>query len=144
MLSKDINSSRLCRSTLDQSSPYQQTWKQVDWKKIADELLSCFDQQDSRLVQQPRTAKEFNYCHNNIYMYQPIINPYHQDQNQKYSCSFGCWLVVWGLWCINLYRLFNAKFCLYVYTFNQRFMNKYLVNFLYEQDFICLHMINQF
>ena len=35
------------------------------------------------------------------------------------------WLVVWVLWCINLCRLFNAKFCLYVYTFNQRFLNEY-------------------
>ena len=36
------------------------------------------------------------------------------------------WLVVWVLWRINLCRLFNAKFCLYVYTFNQRFLNEYL------------------
>ena len=40
-----------------------------------------------------------------------------------------CWLlVVWGLWRINLCTLFNAKFCLYVYTFNERFLNEYLGN----------------
>ena len=37
------------------------------------------------------------------------------------------WLVGWVLWHINLYRLFNAKFCLYVYTFNQRFLSEYFV-----------------
>ena len=45
----------------------------------------------------------------------------------------------------NLCRLFNAKFCLYVYTFNQWFLNEYLVGkIFYKQDFICLHVINQF
>ena len=56
------------------------------------------------------------------------------------------WLVGWlDLWRINLYRLFNAKFCLHVYTFNQRFLNEYLEGkIFYKQDFICLHRINQF
>ena len=52
--------------------------------------------------------------------------------------------VGWVLWHINLCKLFNAKFCLYVYTFNQRFLNEYLGKIFYKQDFICLHMINQF
>ena len=67
------------------------------------------------------------------------------------KCSFLLWkspaylarltwmvcLVVWVLWRINLCRLFNAKFCLYVYTFNQRFRNEYLVGkIFYKQDFI--------
>ena len=53
------------------------------------------------------------------------------------------WLGVWVLWRINLCRLF--KFCLYVYTFNQKYLNEYLVGkIFYKQDFICLHMINQF
>ena len=57
----------------------------------------------------------------------------------------GSLLVGWILWRINLCRLFNAKFCLYVYTFNLRFLNEYLVGkIFYKQDFICLHMINQF
>ena len=48
-------------------------------------------------------------------------------------------LVGWVLWRINLCRLFNAKFCLYVYTLNQRFLIKYLDgNIFYEQDFIFL------
>ena len=56
----------------------------------------------------------------------------------------GC-LVVWVLWRINLCKLFNGKFCLYVLTFNQRFLNEYLVGkIFYEQDFICLHMTYQF
>ena len=40
---------------------------------------------------------------------------------------FGCLLVVWVLWHINLCRSFNAKFCLYIHTyiFNQRFQNEY-------------------
>ena len=57
------------------------------------------------------------------------------------------WLVVgfWVLWHINLCRLFNAEFCLYVYTFNLRFLNEYLVGKIFDkQDFISLHMINQF
>ena len=37
------------------------------------------------------------------------------------------WLVVWVLWRINLCRLLNPKFCLYVYTFNQRFLKESLV-----------------
>ena len=41
------------------------------------------------------------------------------------------WLVVWVSWHINLCRLFNAKFCLYVYTFNQRFLSEYLVGKIY-------------
>ena len=54
-------------------------------------------------------------------------------------------LVVRVLWFINLCRLFNAKFCLYVYTFNQRFLNEYSAGkIFYGQDFIGLHMINQF
>ena len=43
-----------------------------------------------------------------------------------FVCLFVGWLVEF-LWRINLCRLFNAKFCLYVYTFNQRFLNEYLV-----------------
>ena len=59
-------------------------------------------------------------------------------------CFFG-WLVGWVLWRINLCKLFNAKFYLYAYTFNQRFLKEYFVGkIFYEQDFICLHMINQF
>ena len=55
------------------------------------------------------------------------------------------WLVGWFFGHINLCRLFNTKFCLYVYTFNRRFLNDYLVGkFFYKQNFICLHMINQF
>ena len=56
------------------------------------------------------------------------------------------WLVgCLGLWRINLCRLFNAKFCLYVYTLKQGFLNEYLVGkIFYGQDFFCLHMINQF
>ena len=38
----------------------------------------------------------------------------------------GC-LVVWVLWRINLCGLFNAKFSLYVYTFNKGFLDEYLV-----------------
>ena len=56
-----------------------------------------------------------------------------------------CSLVAWFLWCINRCRLFNAKFYLYVFTFNQGFLNEYLVGkIFYGQDFTCLHMINQF
>ena len=52
------------------------------------------------------------------------------------------WLVVWVLWRINLCRLFNDKFCLYIYI---PFTNEYLVGkIFYKQDFTCLHMINQF
>ena len=51
-------------------------------------------------------------------------------------------VVGWVLWHINLCRLFNTKFCLYVYTFNQRFLNEYLlVKIFYKEDFICLQMI---
>ena len=39
--------------------------------------------------------------------------------------EFLGWLVGWFLWHINLCRLFNAKLCLYVYTFNLRFLNEY-------------------
>ena len=52
------------------------------------------------------------------------------------------WLVVWVLWRINLCRLFNPKFCLYIYI---PFTNEYLVGkIFYKQDFTCLHMINRF
>ena len=50
--------------------------------------------------------------------------------------------VGWVLWRINICRFFNAKFCLYVYTFNQGFLNEYLVGkIFYKKDFICLPMI---
>ena len=61
-----------------------------------------------------------------------------------WMCVYVC-LFVWVLWHINLCRLFNAKFCLYVYTFNQRFLDEYQAGkIFYKQDYICLHMINQF
>ena len=51
----------------------------------------------------------------------------------------------WVLWHINLCRLFDAKFCLYVYTFNPSFLSKYLVDKIFDkQDFICLRTINRF
>ena len=53
------------------------------------------------------------------------------------------WLVVWVLWRINPCRLFNAKFCLYIYIYIP-FTNEYLSKIFYEQDFTCLHVINQF
>ena len=42
--------------------------------------------------------------------------------NKTWFGWFG-WLVGLVLWRINLCRLFNAKFCLYIDTFNQRFLN---------------------
>ena len=57
------------------------------------------------------------------------------------------WLVVWVLWHINLRRLFNAKFSLYIYIYiyNLRFLNEYFAdNDLDKQDLICLHTINRF
>ena len=58
------------------------------------------------------------------------------------------WLVGWfvGFYGVSTFvGLFNAKFCLYVHTFNQRFLNEYLLGkIFYKQDSICLHMINQF
>ena len=60
-------------------------------------------------------------------------------------CRKNWLLVVWVLWHTNLCRLFNAKFSLYVYTFNQIFLNEYLVGkIIYERYFVSLHMINQF
>ena len=54
-------------------------------------------------------------------------------------------LVGWVLWHINLCRLFNAKFCLHVYTFNLRFLNEYFEGNIFDkQNFICLHTINRF
>ena len=58
-------------------------------------------------------------------------------------------LVGWVLRRINLCRLFNAKFCLRVYIFNQSFLNEYLEDKIFYLisiyfDLICLHMINQF
>ena len=37
-------------------------------------------------------------------------------------------IVGWILWHINLCRLFNVKFCSYVYTFNLRFLNEYWID----------------
>ena len=69
----------------------------------------------------------------------------HLDDGDDDNENDDFWLVVWVLWQINLCRLFNPKSCLYAYTFNKRFLNKYLVGkIFYKQDFICLHMINQF
>ena len=73
------------------------------------------------------------------------------EKNEKKTLCillrFVSWLVWLVLWHINLCMLFNANFYLYVYTFNLGFLNEYLVgNFFFfdKQDFICLHMVNQF
>ena len=42
-------------------------------------------------------------------------------------------LIVWVLWRIKLCRLFNAKFCLYVYTLSLRFLNTYLVGKIFDK-----------
>ena len=59
--------------------------------------------------------------------------------------TMGKWLVAWVLWHVKLCWLFNAKFCLYVHTFNLTFLNEYFVDKIFDkQDFLFLLTINQF
>ena len=72
------------------------------------------------------------------------LDPQYVSKNTKEKILIG-WLVGWVLWHINLFRLFNVIFCPYLYAFNQRFLNEYLVGTIfYKQDFIRLYMIHQF
>ena len=69
-----------------------------------------------------------------------------QENSFQNLPRYGCWLIVWVLWHINLCKSVNAKFCLYIHTYSTKdIKTKIMVGkIFYLQDFICLHKINQF